>query len=497
MKNYQWLTKVIPIVLSAFICQSGSFLASLELEPIATFNSSIPGNPIFSDGYGQTVRFNGEWVFVAAPIARAGGKTISGAVYVYKKSGNSFKQTQIITTDGESDHLGALQIEAKDDWLLISLVGTPAGPIPNDTLQNQDFTGSIQIYHLHKGQWTLHSSIDRSTPGLAELSVIDPNALNPVIPPFFFEQGANFGLNFSLDWKHRVLLVGAQYQANLTPENNVLINVGAVYAFHFNDGKKQWELTQKIVNPDGLFANDAFGANVVTNKNYALISNAPIFQAAKPANGFVYVFKRTHCNTWEYIQRLQGDQTDLTLATILIPGQPPAQVLVGDAFGDTLALRNGHAIVGAPFDNLGTSSIRGAAYFYELTKKGQFKRVFKAISEDPTSQGFSFPLIRIHDKTAYLSDTTFSGSGGQAQGAIAVYQFKNGKWHSKGNLLDPNPAPFNFFGQSFDIRRNTIGVGSGLFGSGFVFFALGTPPLVNIPLPYPSKPFTIFKIKKD
>lgn len=499
MKCHHWLKQTLLVTnVVAFTLLGTSLDASYKLEPIASFNSSIPGSPDFKDGYGATVRFNNDWVFVSAPIARPDNKVIAGAVYVYKKSATGYEQTQIITTSGTSDHLGLFEIISNDDWLYVSLIGTPQGNIPEDLAENQDYAGSVQIYHLENGQWIHHSSLDNSTPGLEELTYISAGGRNPMLNPFYHEQGANFGLNFSLNWEHRVLLVGAQYQANLNPvTTDALINVGAAYAFHFNDETKKWVLAQKITNPEGFFENDVFGSYVATDGNYALVSNSPLFQLSKHTNTAVYVYKRIQCGRWEYVQKLTGDQTNSTWASLVIPFGFHLPLHQGDAFGSGLILKDGRAIITASLENLGTSSIKGAAYFYQLNSNGLFERVFKATSSDPNSQRFGFPTVRLDNDKVYISDTNYSGDAGTSQGAIAVYSFNNEQWNFEGNLLSPNALPFEFFGESFDVKDNIIGVGTGLFNSGFISRVVGTPP-IKVPMPYPEHtPFTIFKIEPD
>ena len=141
------------IVSSAILHNTG--LEAYTLEPKASFISSIPGSPLFGDGYGATVSFNGDWTFVSAPIAHPDNKAVAGAIYVYKKGHNGYEETQIITTNGTSDHLGGIQIFSRDDWLLFSLIGTPKGPIQDGSLENQNFQGSIRIYHLEDEQKNL------------------------------------------------------------------------------------------------------------------------------------------------------------------------------------------------------------------------------------------------------------------------------------------------------------------------------------------------------
>ncbi|MCE2983437.1 MAG: hypothetical protein LW832_07715 [Parachlamydia sp.] len=149
--------------------------------------------------------------------------------------------------------------------------------------------------------------------------------------------------------------------------------------------------------------------------------------------------------------------------------------------GASLALKNGQAVVGAPQENLGTSSIHGAAYFFRQTKKGTFKKVFKTISTDPTTQRFSYPLIRLEDNKAYIADPLYTGTV-QNQGSIAVYAFDDCHWKFKGVLVDPNPFLFELVGESFDVQNCKIAVGTGW----------------KSPFPTTNTPFSLFlKLKNS
>src|SRR5262249_49333238 len=144
-------------------------------------------------------------------------------------------QTQILTTNGVLDHFSALKIYREDQWLFISGIGTPLG---ETILKNKDFTGSLLIYRLadDSSTWIFHQSIDRKTPGLENLTVIDPASLAVFpdfpAPAFTASLGAIFGISFAVDLDAERLLVGASTQTN-----GNLINSGGVYAFQLINDK--------------------------------------------------------------------------------------------------------------------------------------------------------------------------------------------------------------------------------------------------------------------
>src|SRR3954463_14761697 len=105
-------------------------------QPTQTLNSGniFPVNGLAGDAYGQVVAFNNQFLFVSSPGSQPNNKSISGAVFVYRRNENTYQQTQVITTGGTGDHLAMLQILSQDDWLILGTIGTPVGPQMNDAI---------------------------------------------------------------------------------------------------------------------------------------------------------------------------------------------------------------------------------------------------------------------------------------------------------------------------------------------------------------------------
>lgn len=486
------------IAISSYVLLSIGLLlpaarADNTYQAVASLKSSptLPGSPQFGDAYGQGVLLHGNYLFVAAPVARPLGLTIAGAIYVYRRSGEGspWQNTQIITTNGLSDHIGGFKMEARDETLFFSAVGTPVGPIPNDTLGNQNFTGSVQIYHLGKnGQWTFGQSIDSSIPGLQDLTPVSgAAALNPFIPAFLNQQGASLGLFFSVDTKSEVMLVGAEYQAGVDAAHHALVNAGAVYAFKNNKATGRWQLVQKLTNPDGMSANDTFGANVVLNGDMALISNGVLVQTPRiinpSPNSSVYVYRQDKkTGTWAFQQKLIGDQQGPSFVFSPAFG---GTIPVGDGFGSALALNEDYAVIGAALESKGAGTpLSGAAYFYDVTEShGQKTLTFrqKFFSDDPTAQGTSFVNVLLDDNVALISDPTRSGPAGQAQGGLLVFKNAHGAWTRTQTLYDPQGIGFGFFGFSASKQGNQIAVGSSTFTPNIFFQTIGNPLLAPPP----------------
>lgn len=490
MKKLFLVLAVLGLLNSPFNGEAATF------EPIATLTPTIPGSPTLQDDYGQVIYFHDDYLFVAAITARPDPTKISeGAVYVYKKEGDQWINTQILVTNGMLDHFGALTIKALDRWLFISGIGTPIGPIPNDTASNQDFTGSIQIYRRdkHSDQYVFYQAINRFTPGLENLTVAAPGAVTPPVTPIpLTEQGAAFGLSFDLDADNELLLVGAATQQNLDSNGHPLINSGVVFAFKHKHN--QWKLTQTLYNPDGVAANDAFGGVVRINKNFALISNSDLFAAPHlNANSSVY-FYRFHEGQWHFLQKIRGDQTSTLPLFVPILG---GNVLISDNFGASIAFDGKWALIGSPLENLGTPTFKGAAYLFKLENSHcgcGAKLVFqqKIISDDPNAllTGVS---VALQGRTALVADPTHTGPQGQmAQGAILVYHH-NKRWTKETTLFDPHGGALELFSNGLAVNRNLIFGGTGSTLTFFLLNGFPVPPLLTIPRPLQQNKVVIWK----
>ncbi len=466
---------MLTLLSTPFALQADTFTPQQTLSP------TIPGSPGLGDGFGQTVKMYDKWLFVGAPLASPDGKSNEGAIYIYRKKDNNWQNTQILTTNGSSDRLGDMQIEMHDKWLFVSAIGTPMGPIPNDVASEQDFTGAILVYRYDTAekQWKFSQSIDRMTPGLSELTPISAGAVsNAPNTPLQTQQGASFGLRFSVDLKGKMMLAGAQFQQGIDASGNPQMNAGAVYALKLNE-KGQWVFVQKITNPDGVATNDDFGANIALKGRFALISNAGLVNASRlNSNSFVYVYHLDN-GQWNMLQKLSGDQPGPS--TIVSPTL--GTVTVGDAFGSALAIDDRWAIIGAALETREAGSpLSGAAYFYRLGKVNgvkQLTKVQKVVSDDPTAQGTGFLNVALQGETALISDPARSGPAGQAQGGVMVFKFKDGSWQQIHTLYDPKGQPFSFFGVGVSKYDNFYVGGDGTSIAGQFFSSVGNPVLLS------------------
>lgn len=487
-----------------------------------SFHGTIPGSPIFGSGFGTVVHLhqNENYLFISAPFARAANEVVAGAVYVYKRVQGDWELLQILETDGVTDHLGSLNVYTEGKWLFISAIGTPIGP--GTTILQQNITGAIAVYKFsdQSEKYEFRQLIDKNIPGLEGLTPTSLAGLDVTIPAFFNQQGASFGLTFSVNVKRGLLLVGAQYQQH-SNDTGTLINSGSVYALKLSEND-EWTFLQEIVSPDGPAANDTFGANVKMCGDLAIITNGSIIQIPRltippflnpplpNTNSAVYVYQFRDCE-WNFVQKLMGDQqnpapiqTPLFCPLCTPQGCPipcPYPAEISDSFGSSLALNCHWAVIGAGLEQLSPNGpLSGAAYIYRVARDHEgnksLVRTQKIVSDDPNAQGFALLSLALNNKTLLISDPTHVGPQGQAQqGAFHVYNLKKGKWVFSETIFDPDGGASEFFGFGVSATKNYILAGSGTFVTGVLFLNFGNP-VINTPFPFQDGTAVVYKKKK-
>lgn len=431
----------------------------VEYQQKATLESTTVGFTPFADSYGIILYATDDYLFVSAPNASTTGLDAEGAVYVYQKSKGQWINTQILSANGLSDHFGALSIVKNKKWLFISGIGTPIGPIDN-VPANQKFSGSVQIYRLDSqtDKFIFVQSLDHTFPGLENLSFLDPVSINP---PNTQEQGAGFGLSFDIDEENNILLVGAATQANIDPLLQPIINCGTVYSFKFDKGV--FTLLENFTSPDGLTVNDGFGGVVRVSGDYALISNSALFSGMHltgQTSVYLYKFKDNH---WNYVHKVHGDQTNPTLLDSPLIYNGP--MTFADNFGASIAFDGESALIGAPFESLGTNTLKGAAYFYKLKKfpgtdSKQLVFTQKVVSDDPNAL-FTGMGVGLDGKLAAVGDPFRSGPAGPGQGAALAYYYSKGIWSNEAVLYDTSGVSYELLGNGIDVYKNNIFAGTG------------------------------------
>ena len=264
---------------------------------------------------------------------------------------------------------------------------------------------------------------------------------------------------------------------------------GSVYVFRF-DGAV-WVHEQKLLPADGL-PWDLFGSSVGIHANVAVISSL-YDNDNGPFSGSAYIFRFDGASWSQEAKLLAADGAPL------------------DTFGQSVAMAEGVAMIGAPNNEDHT----GAAYVFKHDGVG-WSQVQKLVASDPTITarfGYSVassgntaligaPLGRgnnVHTGSAYVfrfdgaiwievdklvaSDgVTFdqfgdavgisgdvavvgafraNSTGGRWPGAAYVFQFDGTNWGQQARLFGRDARPISLFGRAVAVDDRTIMIGAG------------------------------------
>jgi hypothetical protein len=245
-------------------------------------------------------------------------------------------------------------------------------------------------------------------------------------------------------------------------DDSPLSNAGSAYVF-VRSGTT-WTFQQKLTAGDAT-ADDQFGNSVaITGEVIAVGAN----HADLPSNseaGAVYVYLRTG-TVWAQTQRLS----------------PSLDVLLGDHFGDSLAVSGNKLVIGASGDDTPFTAA-GAVYVFVDAGTASYGLQQKlTISSGQNGDNFGFS-VAIEGNTLIGGAIQWTPIVGQpAFGAAYVYEFNGSTWVSQGRLTASDGASVDRFGYSVAVSNNVVAVGAreddtvvgGDAGSAYIFRRAGT-----------------------
>ena len=229
-----------------------------------------------------------------------------------------------------------------------------------------------------------------------------------------------FGGALALDGTY--LLVGAAAKNG---------SAGAAYML-MRDGDG-WAEAARLVPSEMAAAGDGFGSSVALAGNWALIS-APNQQEGM---GAVYAFQRGTDGTWTQQARLTG--SDAT---------------AGDGFGTTVALEGGMALIGAPQQN----NRAGAVYAFHFAD-GAWSEMGKLDARGIDNGNRFGSSLALHDGHALVGAPRQNSS----VGAVLHFSYADGEWSQVATLM-PFDGARGRFGEAVAFDGNTAWIGAAWTG---------------------------------
>lgn len=336
----------------------------------------------------------------------------AGAVYVFKKDGETWSETQKIAAPNreEFDEFGTA-IAMHEDLLII---GAPGRNL-NDEVSKQIGKGGVVFVYQRDN--------DGSYQFIAELA---SNVR---------ERQDKFGISVATNGDF--IFVGAD--GNRTDENNENSRsfTGATFVFAKND-QNQWIQTQKLVPfKRGFSGSENFGNTLTASDSFVAIGS-PLYDSEE---GTLYVFKYADSSQrWEEYQQIT----------------PPIWFLGGQAFTKSLSMDNENIVVGAPnykynFDELD----KGCVYTYYLNK-----------TENQFVLGAQIRLNDIDERAFFgfdvsLSNSFFSASlPGEGEGAVLTFRKNGTSWVLVSRVSSDETTSSKNFGRSTAMFNEDIVIGA-------------------------------------
>lgn len=215
-------------------------------------------------------------------------------------------------------------------------------------------------------------------------------------------------------------------------ENHVIAaRYGSAY-IHTNDGNNRWQITH--LNRPSVAKNTGFGHSVAIHGNYIIIG-AP-FDYHKPYYpGEAFIFERNAQQQWQFKARLEAPT-----------------VRTRDKFGYSVAITNGHAIVGAP------GREGGRAYVYQRDKNGQWILQKTLLPSDALDSDENFG----HSVAITSNGTQVVVGNPQRQTSVgAAYIFsKEAQWEQTHKIQAKVLKVDDYFGSSLAISERKLVVGA-------------------------------------
>ncbi|PIE44645.1 MAG: hypothetical protein CSA45_05950 [Gammaproteobacteria bacterium] len=318
-----------------------------------------------SDSFGRAVSLDGERLLVGARTAEINGNTAQGAAYVFEYNGTNWVERQKLTaSDGAQGDIFADSVALDGDRLLIGATGA-------DINANYSNEGAAYVFEYNGTKWV----------ETQKLSATDGR------------QGDEFGLAVALDGDR--LMVGADLA-----DANGNGSRGAVYVFDYRGSI--WTETQKLTASDGAVY-DMFGRSVALDGDCLLIGAAFAAIDGNRNQGAAYVFAHDGSN-WVERQKL-----------IASDGEEK------DYFGASVAIDGDHLLVGAYGANINVTSYQGAAYVFAHDGSNWVERQ-KFTATDGAEKDYFGGSVALENGHLVIGAYGVDNNGNDNQGAVYVYQ---------------------------------------------------------------------------
>jgi hypothetical protein len=376
-------------------------------------NTTLPGLPVSaSDGmsndyFGYSVRIDGDYAIVGAPLDTVGGNANQGSAYIFYKSSNGWmEQAKLTANDGAAGDGFGVGVGINGTYAIVGSY--------SDNVGGNAFQGSAYIYFYNGTSWTQQAKLTASD-----------GASNDF-----------FGIGVSISGDYAI--VGA-WQDDIGANTDQ----GSAYIFYRGSGWTTGQAYQaKLTVADGAQF-DNFGYSVCLNGDYAMVGAASD-DAPNVNQGSAYIFGRIG-TSWIFLAQLTASDG-----------------ATNDNFGYSVSLNGDYAIVGAYNDDIASNTDQGSAYiFYKGSgwTSGQPYQAKLTAADGSGTDRFGARVSIAGDYTIIGAIQDDAGPNAD-QGSSYLYKRNGTSWTLVRKIEDFTGQPGGFFGIGVGISGYNLIIGA-------------------------------------
>jgi len=369
-------------------------------------------DPDTGDYFGRSVSLSGDYAIVGADHEETGG-SVAGAAYIFHRTGaNTWDEgTKIVAADAEADDLFGFSVSLSGDYAIVGAStedagGTSAGAayifyrtdtnawdagtkiVAPDAEAGDYFGRSVSLSGDYAIVGAHYESAEGTEAGAAYIfHRTDTNTWDAGTKIVASDASSydNFGVSVSLSGDYA--LVGASGAGT----------GGAAYIFHRTD-TNTWDTGTTITASDAE-TYDYFGYATIIAGDYAIVGAYGEDTGGADA-GAAYIFHRTDTNTWDTGTKIMASDAE-----------------AGDCFGISVSLSGDYVMVGADWETTGGNG-SGAAYLFSRTGDNTWSAGTKVTASDAAALDNYGNSVAISDSYAvvgaYRDDPDWPYNSGSA-----------------------------------------------------------------------------------
>ena len=414
-----------------------------------------------NDRFGNAVDFDGKSLIVGAYSANA-PKGDSGAAYVFARQGNSWtQQAKLIADDGDSFDWFGSSVAINGDLAVVGAIREDGKGINSDS-------GAVYVFRRSGGSWRQEAKViglsTREKHNFGHTVKTNGEIFAVGVPKggsagngavYFFHyadniwrqngaalttrSGNNFGESIALE--NRTIIVGSPGDDNsVIDEDDERGSTGAAYIYRKRGDR--WESIAKLLPHDAIEGDD-FGDAVAINGNTVVVGS-PDNSAGGPESGAAYIYTK------------QGEKWIKQVKLIDTVSSSE------DEFGYSVAITDKTAVVGSRQDDRRGINT-GSVYVYtSLTDdKGETRWDKQSVlTADDAAIGAQFGHAVAVDKDTILVGAHGMDDAGVDSGAAYLFARTSDVWNQQAKITGEGIATGDLFGYSVAIDEELVVVGA-------------------------------------